>query len=122
MIEQTVYNQISSLAGGRVYPYRIPEEELATVVYPAIEYRVLGDPVLQTQEKSFRHPRFRFEVWATSWDEMVTVASQIIAAIDHNSALHALFIGETDIDDRRTAQVAVDTGLFHRVLEFYMWE
>src|SRR5438105_10547114 len=120
MIEQDLWTVIGSLASGRVYSHRFPEGS----VFPVIVFRLLDTDPLQDQMASTKHPKYRFDVWAANYDDMVTTAASLRSAIDHNTTLHGLYDDELDVPERSegVGVVEAESGLYHRVIDFTMWE
>jgi hypothetical protein len=120
LIEQDLWGVIGSLAGGRVYSHRLPEN----VIFPAIVFRLLDTDPLRDQRFSLRHPTYRFDVWTTSYDDLVNTTASLRTAIDHNTTIHGLYDDELDVPERSegVGVVEAETGLYHRVIDFTMWE
>ena len=107
--ESAFYSLLSGIASGRVYPGRLPQDGL----FPAIDFLNVGGSSMAAQNSiGPRNPRVRLNVWAKSYDDLVTTSEQVISILHgNNGSFSAIFEGDQDIDDP-------NTGLFHRVLEF----
>lgn len=110
--EQDIYQTLQNLAGGNVFPHRLPSDP----VFPAITYMNVGGSTQPSQQSiGVRNPRTRVEVWARNYDDLITTSEAVLATLHGNRGSYsALFEGDQDVDDP-------DTGLFHRVLEFSIW-
>lgn len=116
-LEQKLYSAVKNLAGGNIYSGRLPQILTDKSTTPAIAYWIVAGAPDITQTSFLRNPRYRFDVWGKTPVEIATVSQALIAAIDHRSGLGftARFIGEIDVNDPQS-------GLFHRALEFSIWD
>jgi hypothetical protein len=116
-LEDNMATAVDGLVNGNVYAGFLPRGLTDDVTkLPAVSYFIVAPSVEHNQQNYLRTPRYRFDVWGTDLDQILTAAGQIINALDHKQGLgfSALFQGEIDVDDP-------DSRLFHRVLEFLVW-
>lgn len=110
-LEENVWEIISGVASGNIFPYRLPEN----TAYPAVDFIYFEGAPIRSQNGSFRNPRLRFSIWADTFDDMIGVFRNLISLLDyHKGAFSSLFEGVQDIPDP-------ETQLFHRVVDFYVW-
>lgn len=107
--EDEFYLLMSNVAGGRVYPGRLPQPP----TFPAVDFSNVGGSSMAAQNSiGPRNPRIRLNVWAKNYDDLITTSEKVVSVLHgNNGSFSAIFEGDQDIDDP-------NTGLFHRVLEF----
>lgn len=116
MIEKELYlllTQHPRMANIAVYPNRLAQG----TTFPAINYSSVGGSPSRQQDGRLRHPRFHFNVWGTTYDEMLDAINKLMQTLDgyNSGTMSATYDGELDLDDP-------ETNLFRRVIDFEMWE
>mgnify|MGYP000866610207 CR=1 FL=1 len=119
-IEETIYSGLSghagltALVGTRVYPIMLPQN----VTLPAVTYlRVGGARETAINEAPVAGmPLFQISSWATTYDGVLAVAQQVLAAVralvtGSGPSLYARDLGE-EVD-----LYEPETGLYQRVLD-----
>lgn len=109
-------NLVSGLQGlvaDRVYPIRLPEP----ATFPAITYmQVSLTTAARSQSGLVITPRMRVNCWATSYDAAQALAVQVVSALDGRLLNTDKWVLDSDMD-----MLEPDTGIYRRILEFFVW-
>lgn len=110
MIEVDLYQALSSLAGGRVYPLYAPVD----VVYPVIVYTVINTDPNNTSCGAAEDEEYRVQIDVYHRDhyEMLLLRKATIDAMD------AAFAGGERITD--FDGLVEDPKLYRRTIEYYL--
>jgi hypothetical protein len=113
-IEAKIYNALSPLVGGRVFPDVAP----LTTVRPYIVYNQVGGEALSYLENSVpskKNGRFQFNVWADTRATSAAVMLQIETALVTSTTMQArpMSAPNNDFDH--------DMDLFGSMQDFTIW-
>ena len=113
-IEANIYNTLSPLVGGRVFPDVAP----LTTVRPYIVYNQVGGEALSYLENSVpskKNGRFQFNVWADTRATSAAVMLQIETALVTSTTMQARPVSAPNADFDN------DMDLFGAMQDFTIW-
>ena len=108
-VEQHVYEAISSLVSGRVYPVILPEQTL----YPALVYRRISGASETTLDgvDGLIQARFQFDCWGHVFGDITVLSSALKTALTAIKAVPLMEIHQFDDDAR----------LYRAILDYHIW-
>lgn len=112
-MEETLVNVLRD-TNYPVYPLSIPTNG----TYPCIVYQKVSNLNIRSHSgNEMVRPRFQISCWAKSYGEALTVAEAVKTALDLNQINFELAILENELDDKE-----VETNLYRKMLDFYIWQ
>ena len=131
-VSQAIYSQlkataaITALTSNRIYPLIAPQSSL----FPHLIYHQISNvPPSHTMTKDPKISRYRFQVssWATSYNGMIALSTQVKTALRDKIGVigssifnvqRIFFDGETDLPD---INPITENIIFHRAQDFIVW-
>jgi hypothetical protein len=97
-----------------VYALSVPTDG----TYPCIVYqRVSTLQVRSHQGNEIERPRFQISCWAKTYTGAKTVSEAVKTVLDLNQVNFKLATKENELDDKE-----VETNLYRKLLDFYVWD
>lgn len=85
---------------------------------PCIVYQRISTYQIRSHSgNEMERPRFQISCWANTYSGAKTVAEAVKTALDLNQTNFKLATKEDELDDKE-----VETNLYRKILDFYVWE
>lgn len=104
----STHSGLTALVGTRIYPLTMPQD----CPLPAVTYQLIDDiPQLVKGAKS--QTRMQVDAWSDSFGGAVTVAAQVLLAMDT--------IPQCTVIGKPVPLMDGETGEHRRTMDFYLW-
>lgn len=112
----TGFSDLAAFVNNKVYPVALPQG----IEYPAISYfRVSGQRISAMGiDTGLVRARFQFDIWASDFDSTVTIAKQVLNALQRYRGTNTVEIVEIFVLPGEADTYEPNTRTFHKALDF----
>jgi hypothetical protein len=111
-IESDVYQALAAVTAA--YPVSLP----ANPTLPSASYRFISETQMHSHSgESLTKRRLQVDCWAHTYVASTTLADSVKSALDLKKTTFKLITAENAVDLSDPT-----VGIYHRALEFYVWE
>jgi hypothetical protein len=111
-IESDLYAKLAAI--GATYPGSLP----TSPSLPSVSYKFISEVQMRTHSGNALHRRrLQIDCWGKTYVSACTLSDSVKAALDLDKSTFELITAENAVDLHEP-----EPGIFHRALEFFLWE